>query len=85
MCTYSIVFLDIDGTLLDSQHRVMPCTLNHLRDLHRRKIPVILCSARPPEGVNLVAGQVGVHGPMACYNGGLVYDQDGTILRDVSP
>ena len=83
MCTYSIVFLDIDGTLLDSQHRVMPCTLNHLRDLHRRKIPVILCSARPPEGVNLVAGQVGVHGPMACYNGGLVYDQNGTILRDV--
>ena len=83
MHTYSIVFLDIDGTLLDSQHQVMPCTLNHLKDLHRRGIPVILCSARPPEGVNLVAGQVGVHGPMACYNGGLVYDQNGTILRDV--
>lgn len=83
MRTYSIVFLDIDGTLLDSQHQVMPCTRNHLQTLHQRNIPIILCSARPPEGVNLVAGQVGVYGPMACYNGGLVFDQDGTILRDV--
>lgn len=83
MRTYSIVFLDIDGTLLNSEHQVMPCTRNHLQQLHQRGIPIILCSARPPEGVNLVANQVGIHGPMACYNGGLVFDQDGTILRDV--
>ena len=83
MRTYSIVFLDIDGTLLNSRHQVTPCTLDYLQTLHERGIPIILCSARPPEGVNLVAGQVGVHGPMACYNGGLVFDQNGTILRDV--
>ena len=83
MRTYSIVFLDIDGTLLDSRHQVMPCTLNHLKYLHRRGIPIILCSARPPEGVNLVAGQVGLNSPMACYNGGLIFDEHSTILRDV--
>jgi len=83
MKTYSIVFLDIDGTLLDSQHQVMPCTRERLRYLHRRGVPVILCSARPPKGVNLVAGQLGVQGPVACYNGGLVFDENSTILRDV--
>lgn len=83
MCTYSIVFLDIDGTLLNSQHQVMPCTHNHLQYLHQRGVPVVLCSARSPEGVNLVARQVGLQGPVACYNGGLIYDQHGTILRDV--
>ncbi|MBP3683567.1 MAG: HAD family hydrolase [Oscillospiraceae bacterium] len=83
MRTYSIVFLDIDGTLLDSDHRVMPCTRDRLRYLHRRGVPVVLCSARPPKGVNLVAGQVGVQGPVACYNGGLVFDEHSTILRDV--
>lgn len=83
MRTYSIVFLDIDGTLLDSRHRVMPRTHDHLNALHRRGIPIVLCSARPPEGVNLVAGQVGLYGPKACYNGGLIYDEYGTILRDV--
>ena len=83
MRTYSIVFLDIDGTLLDSKHRVMPCTHDRLQSLHRRGVPIILCSARPPEGVNLVARQVGVQGPMACYNGGLIFNEDSTILRDV--
>ena len=83
MCTYSAVFLDIDGTLLDSRHRIMPRTQSHLKHLHQRGIPIILCSARPPKGVNLVAEQAGVCGPVACYNGGLIYDENSTILRDV--
>ena len=83
MCTYSAVFLDIDGTLLNSKHQVMPCTHNHLQHLHRQGVPIVLCSARPPEGVNLVAQQIGLRGPVACYNGGLIYDEHSTILRDV--
>ena len=83
MRTYSIVFLDIDGTLLDSKHQIMPCTQDRLQYLHRRGVPIVLCSARPPEGVNLVARQVGVQGPVACYNGGLIFDEHSTILRDV--
>jgi len=83
MRTYSIVFLDIDGTLLDSRHRVMPCTQDHLGQLQRRGVPIVLCSARPPEGVNLVAEQAGLQGPRACYNGGLIFDESSTILRDV--
>ena len=83
MRTYSIVFLDIDGTLLDSKQQIMPCTHDRLQYLHQRGVPIILCSARPPKGVNLVAGQVGVQGPVACHNGGLIIDEDHTILRDV--
>ena len=83
MCTYSAVFLDIDGTLLNSQHRVMPCTQSHLQYLQNRGIPVILCSARPPEGVKRVAKQAELQGPVACYNGGLIFDENHTILRDV--
>lgn len=83
METYSIVFLDIDGTLLNSRHRVMPCTHEHLQGLHHRGVPIVLCSARPPEGVNLVAEQVGLCGPRACYNGGLIFNEYSTILRDV--
>ena len=83
MRTYSVVFLDIDGTLLDSRHQVMPCTRNHLKQLQEKGIPIVLCSARPPEGVNLVAGQSGLRGPVACYNGGLIFDENSTILRDV--
>ena len=83
MCTYSIVFLDIDGTLLDSRHQVMPCTMNRLKALHEGGVPIILCSARSPAGVHLVSEQMGLNSPMACYNGGLVFDEKGTILHDV--
>ena len=83
MCTYSAVFLDIDGTLLDSRHQIMPCTQSHLKYLHERGVPIVLCSARPPEGVKLVAKQADVHGPAACYNGGLIFDENSAILRDV--
>ena len=83
MRTYSIVFLDIDGTLLNSRHQVMPCTLNRLQHLQEQGVPIILCSARPPKGVELVAEQAGLRGPIVCYNGGLVFDENGTILRDV--
>ena len=83
MRTYSIVFLDIDGTLLNSRHQVMPCTQAHLKHLQERGVPIVLCSARPPEGVNLVAEQAQLQGPKACYNGGLIFDENSTILRDV--
>jgi len=83
MCTYSAVFLDIDGTLLNSRHQVMPCTKDHLKYLQDRCIPIVLCSARSPEGVKRVAEQAELQGPVACYNGGLVYDENHTILRDV--
>ena len=83
MCTYSAVFLDIDGTLLDSRHQVMPCTKSHLQYLQDRGVPVILCSARPPKGVSLVAEQIGLNGPKACYNGGLIIDDNYALLRDV--
>jgi len=83
MCTYSAVFLDIDGTLLNSRHQIMPCTRSHLEYLQGRGVPIVLCSARPPESVNLVAEQAGLQGPVACYNGGLIFDENHTILRDV--
>ena len=83
MRNFSIVFLDIDGTLLDSRHQVMPCTRNHLQQLQEKGVPIVLCSARSPEGVNLVAEQAGLRGPVACYNGGLIFDRNSTILRDV--
>ena len=83
MSTYSIVFLDIDGTLLDSRHQIMPCTHQHLQGLHRQGVPIVLCSARPPEGVHQVSVAAGLDGPKACYNGGLIYDENRSLLRDV--
>ena len=80
--TYSIVFLDIDGTLLDSGRRISPNTKRLLNRLERRGVPVILCSARFPDGVEFVARQADLKSPVVCYGGALVLDEDRSILTD---
>lgn len=80
--TYSIVFLDIDGTLLDSAHRISPNTKQLLNRLEKRGIPIVLCSARYPDGVEFVARQAELHSPIVCYGGALILDKDRSILSD---
>lgn len=80
--TYSIVFLDIDGTLLDSSHRISPNTKGLLNRLERRGVPVILCSARCPDGVEFVVRQAELRSPIVCYGGALILDEKRSILAD---
>lgn len=82
MQTYSLVFLDIDGTLLDSGHQIMPKTKQILNRLEQRGVPVILCSARSPGGVETVERQAGLHSPIVCYGGALILDGERSILSD---
>ena len=71
MAHYSIVFLDVDGTLLDSSHRVSEATRDMLRRLNRKKVPVVLASARPPKGLEPIYQQLGFQGPAICCAGAL--------------
>lgn len=80
--TYSIVFLDIDGTLLDSMHRISPNTKRLLNRLEKRGIPVVLCSARYPGGVEHTVRQADLHSPVVCCGGSLILDGERSILAD---
>lgn len=48
---YRIVFLDIDGTLTDTQKNVMPQTLKSLLKIQDEGIRLAIASGRPPKGV----------------------------------
>ena len=80
--TYSIVLLDIDGTLVDSNDQISHNTKSLLNRLEKKEIPVVLCSARSPSGVEIVVGQVGLHSPIVCYGGSLIMDADRAIIED---
>lgn len=82
MPSYSIVFLDVDGTLLDSAHRVSPATRTLLRKLHDRGVPVVLASARPPKGLEPIYDQLEFRGPAICCAGALAVLPDQHILYD---
>lgn len=82
MNTYSIVLLDIDGTLVDSNDQISHNTKSLLNRLEKKEIPVVLCSARSPSGVEMVVRQVGLHSPIVCYGGSLIMDADRAIIED---
>ena len=77
---YSIVFCDIDGTLVDSSHRVSPETANKIRQLARCGIPFILVSARMPSGILPIQNMIGINTPIICYSGALTLGGRGERL-----
>ncbi len=45
---YQIVFLDIDGTLINEEKIIPPDTLEAIQELQRNKIEVVLATDRGP-------------------------------------
>lgn len=84
MPRYSIIFSDIDGTLVDSHHRIPPQTraiIRRLREVGVRFVPV---SARPPAGIRLILDELGMPAPMVAYSGALLLDEEGRTLCEQS-
>lgn len=82
--TYSIVFLDIDGTVLDSNRNISENTKQIINRLDKRGVPMVLCSARCPDAIDFVAKQIGIHNsPIICYGGNLILDSNRSILLDI--
>ncbi|MEQ9300654.1 MAG: Cof-type HAD-IIB family hydrolase [Cyclobacteriaceae bacterium] len=76
---YKIVFLDIDGTLLNPDHQITEGTARIIQQLTEiRKIPVVLATARPYYGAYFYREELGLDTPMICFNGALILNPDGT-------
>lgn len=76
----TVVFSDVDGTLLDKEHHVSPRTVAAAHMLEERGIPLVLVSARMPEALDEIRRTLGNVGPVVCYGGAYVLDGDGTEL-----
>lgn len=77
---HRIVFSDVDGTLLDSQHKVLPGTLKAIRKLQAKGIPFVIISARSPSGIYPILQENDFQCPIISYSGGLIMDADRNIL-----
>lgn len=81
---FRAVFCDIDGTLLDSSHRLRPATARRVGALHSGGVPFILVSARSPGGVFPVQRELRISGPIVCYGGALVLDGAGHAVHSLT-
>lgn len=71
-----IIFSDIDGTFLNSNHEVTQKTKKEVQRVVQNGIPFILISSRMPEAMIPIQKLAGFKGPMICYGGSLILDEN---------
>lgn len=82
--SYRIVFSDIDGTLLNSEHQLTETTRGTIAALGEKGIPFVLASARMPAGIFPFVSALGRACPMIAYSGALVLDSAGEPLYEAA-
>lgn len=81
---YKLLVLDVDGTLLDSEHKISKRTVTTLRKIQQTGVQVVLASGRPTYGILPVAKLLDLAsygGYIIPYNGSQIIDmRDGRVL-----
>lgn len=80
MVNYKIVFSDVDGTLLNTRHQVLPGTLLAIKSLQKQDIPFVIVSARSPSGIYPIQEKYGFNCPVISYSGALIMDESKRVL-----
>jgi len=75
-----IVFSDVDGTLLNSEHQITPRTERAIRQLAGAGVPFVIVSGRGPSGIYPILREYGFRCPIISYSGGLIMDESGKVL-----
>lgn len=75
------MFSDIDGTLLDSEHRISPLTRQAIDELQAAGIPFVIVTARGITGTYPLLDQHGLSCPVVTYGGGVILDEDRRIIH----
>jgi Cof subfamily protein (haloacid dehalogenase superfamily) len=70
----NVVAVDLDGTLLRSDHTVSARTVTALARAAQAGARIVIGTARPPREVQEVAAAAGIAGVAVCSNGAVVYD-----------
>lgn len=81
MSKYKMLCLDIDGTLLNTNHEITPRTKAAIKDLSKEKdIPVILVSARMPTAIKYLKNELEIRTPIICYSGAFILSDQNEVL-----
>jgi Cof subfamily protein (haloacid dehalogenase superfamily) len=70
---------DVDGTLVRHDKSLSDGNIAAAQRLVAAGVAMSLISARPPSGMLWIAEKIGLAGPFAAFNGGTIFNADGTI------
>ncbi|KWX71231.1 Cof-type HAD-IIB family hydrolase [Paenibacillus jilunlii] len=74
--TVKAVFSDVDGTLLNSDHKITSLTKRAIQKVVKSGVPFVLVTARMPGGVVSLQEELAIHSPIICYSGALVLEEN---------
>lgn len=81
MNKFKMICLDIDGTLLNSNHKITEKVKDTIKKItNEKQIHVILVSARMPKGILFLQKELEIEQPIICYSGALILDKEKNIL-----
>lgn len=75
--------IDVDGTLLTSDHRLTRETNEAIQYVQQQGHVVMICSGRAPESILTLMKEEGIHCPFAASNGTVVY-HNGMLLDEIN-
>ncbi|WP_321324144.1 Cof-type HAD-IIB family hydrolase [Thiomicrorhabdus sp.] len=77
-----LVVSDLDGTLLNPEHKLTAKTKQAVHDLVKQGTPFMLATGRHYQDVYLIAEQIGVEMCLITSNGARVHDHKGRLLYE---
>ena len=82
-----LVVSDVDGTLVTPDKELAATTVAAAHRLKAAGIGLALVSSRPPRGMEFLLPDLGLDGPFAAFNGGMVFSRAGEMAthRTVDP
>ena len=80
--SYKIVFSDVDGTLLDTGHKMLPGTKKAIESLKKSGIPFVIVSGRGPTGIYPIFADNNFSCPLISFSGTLILDEDRKIVYE---
>ncbi|WP_138417470.1 HAD family hydrolase [Aquibacillus sediminis] len=81
MSNYNILFLDIDGTILKSDHTIDPSTKDAIQQVKEKGIEVFLATGRPLHELANISKELDVHSFIG-YNGAYAVYKDEEIINE---
>lgn len=75
-----IVFSDVDGTLLNSNHQITYRTEDAIKKLQKKNIPFVIISARSPSGIYPILEEYQLCCTIISYSGSLILNENREVL-----
>ncbi len=74
-------FLDIDGTLVRTDHTLSPAVIKAVKRLEEEGVAPVIATGRSYEALLPIKNELNLHSPVICYNGAMIVDgRDGSVM-----